>query len=225
MCQPCRLLELVSPPYTLSCPSPASPTLFPVPWRYWSLPRHLGRRRTLGDLYTSGWAQGGAHRDFLCWQPCVHVGLLCMCHPCSSLLIPLLSQLLLLMFGLRNHSSCFSPAEFCLNSWANHEPWGWCLKVGSGGEAPAGCDDGTFSAWSPLQEGVGNQTLPELCHSQKINAGNPVVGIWGCPEGWILEADFSPNGLHPVVALTSNYFCASSERKLRERGAWMDPFV
>ncbi|XP_077042535.1 SH3 and PX domain-containing protein 2B isoform X1 [Agelaius phoeniceus] len=28
-----------------------------VPWRYWSLPRHLGRRRTLGDLYTPGWAQ------------------------------------------------------------------------------------------------------------------------------------------------------------------------
>ncbi|XP_038006108.1 SH3 and PX domain-containing protein 2B isoform X5 [Motacilla alba alba] len=28
-----------------------------VPWRYWSLPRHLGRRRTLGDLYTTGWGQ------------------------------------------------------------------------------------------------------------------------------------------------------------------------
>ncbi|XP_049685923.1 SH3 and PX domain-containing protein 2B isoform X1 [Accipiter gentilis] len=28
-----------------------------VPWRYWSLPRHVGRRRTLGDLYTSGWGQ------------------------------------------------------------------------------------------------------------------------------------------------------------------------
>uniref|UniRef100_U3K2F6 SH3 and PX domain-containing protein 2B n=1 Tax=Ficedula albicollis TaxID=59894 RepID=U3K2F6_FICAL len=28
-----------------------------VPWRYWSLPRHLGRRRTLGDLYTSGWGR------------------------------------------------------------------------------------------------------------------------------------------------------------------------
>ncbi|XP_069507480.1 SH3 and PX domain-containing protein 2B isoform X2 [Ambystoma mexicanum] len=26
-----------------------------APWRYWSLPRHVGRRRTLGDLYTSGW--------------------------------------------------------------------------------------------------------------------------------------------------------------------------
>lgn len=37
--------------------------LFPVPWRYWSLPRHVGRRRTLGDLYTSGWGQGGLHRD------------------------------------------------------------------------------------------------------------------------------------------------------------------
>ncbi|XP_053935542.1 SH3 and PX domain-containing protein 2B isoform X5 [Cuculus canorus] len=28
-----------------------------VPWRYWSLPRHVGRRRTLGDLYSSGWGQ------------------------------------------------------------------------------------------------------------------------------------------------------------------------
>ncbi|KAM6379712.1 SH3 and PX domain-containing protein 2B isoform 5-T5 [Pluvialis apricaria] len=28
-----------------------------VPRRYWSLPRHVGRRRTLGDLYTSGWGQ------------------------------------------------------------------------------------------------------------------------------------------------------------------------
>ncbi|KAM4676400.1 SH3 and PX domain-containing protein 2B isoform 2-T2 [Discoglossus pictus] len=26
-----------------------------APWRYWSLPRHVGRRRTLGDLYTKGW--------------------------------------------------------------------------------------------------------------------------------------------------------------------------
>ncbi|KAG9490682.1 hypothetical protein GDO78_006150 [Eleutherodactylus coqui] len=29
--------------------------MLPAPWRYWSLPRHVGRRRTLGDLYTSGW--------------------------------------------------------------------------------------------------------------------------------------------------------------------------
>ncbi|XP_073431322.1 SH3 and PX domain-containing protein 2B isoform X1 [Dendrobates tinctorius] len=28
-----------------------------APWRYWSLPRHVGRRRTLGDLYTSGWGR------------------------------------------------------------------------------------------------------------------------------------------------------------------------
>ncbi|XP_031809531.1 SH3 and PX domain-containing protein 2B isoform X1 [Sarcophilus harrisii] len=28
-----------------------------VSWRYWSLPRHVGRRRTLGDLYTIGWGQ------------------------------------------------------------------------------------------------------------------------------------------------------------------------
>ncbi|XP_062826500.1 SH3 and PX domain-containing protein 2B isoform X1 [Anolis carolinensis] len=28
-----------------------------VSWRYWSLPKHMGRRRTLGDLYNSGWGQ------------------------------------------------------------------------------------------------------------------------------------------------------------------------
>ncbi|KAJ7316310.1 hypothetical protein JRQ81_002472 [Phrynocephalus forsythii] len=28
-----------------------------VTWRYWSLPRHVGRRRTLGHLYASGWGQ------------------------------------------------------------------------------------------------------------------------------------------------------------------------
>lgn len=51
---------------------------FPVPWRYWSLPRHVGRRRTLGDLYTSGWGQGGLHGDlFSC--SCFVLGTLSAC--------------------------------------------------------------------------------------------------------------------------------------------------
>lgn len=75
--------------------------LFPVPWRYWSLPRHVGRRRTLGDLYTSGWGQGGLCRDVFSWPGFVPAALLCaclfalhgrdsacvllgMCHVCSS---------------------------------------------------------------------------------------------------------------------------------------------
>lgn len=32
-----------------------------VPRRFWSLPRHMGRRRTLGDLFSTGFGQGGAH--------------------------------------------------------------------------------------------------------------------------------------------------------------------
>lgn len=32
-----------------------------VPRRFWSLPRHVGRRRTLGDLFSTGFGQGGAH--------------------------------------------------------------------------------------------------------------------------------------------------------------------
>lgn len=32
-----------------------------VPRRFWSFPRHVGRRRTLGDLFSTGFGQGGAH--------------------------------------------------------------------------------------------------------------------------------------------------------------------
>lgn len=39
------------------CPSPPHAAR-PVSWRYWSLPRPMGRRRTLGDLYAISWRQG-----------------------------------------------------------------------------------------------------------------------------------------------------------------------
>lgn len=49
-----------------------------VPRRFWSLPRHAGRRRTLADLFSTGFGQGGAHASLLppiseCAYACVHV--------------------------------------------------------------------------------------------------------------------------------------------------------
>lgn len=160
--------------------------------------------------------------NFLCWEPCVHVGLLCMCHPCSSLHIPLLSQLLLLMFGLglRNHSSCFYSA---LIPGLTMSPG--CLKVGSGGAAPAGCD-GTFSAWSPLQQGVGNQTLAELCHSQKINPGNPHGGDLGMSRGVDFGGRFFPKMAftflwHSQAIISLCFFREEAEGE----GSMDEPFV
>lgn len=49
-----------------------------VPRRFWSLPRHMGRRRTLGDLFSTGFGQGGAHAFLLppilnvCVHTCIH---------------------------------------------------------------------------------------------------------------------------------------------------------
>lgn len=116
--------------------------LFPVPWRYWSLPRHVGRRRTLGDLYTSGWGQGGLHRDlFGC--PCFVLGALlsaclfalhvmnpaCVSPQCVPYMLlslplgPLMStspssvscsfSLFEACFGYRGWSFCFPPAHVC----------------------------------------------------------------------------------------------------------------
>lgn len=68
-----------------------------VPRRFWSLPRHVGRRRTLGDLFSTGFGQGGAHASLLppiseCVYACVHVcpctkrthhcGHVCVCMQC-----------------------------------------------------------------------------------------------------------------------------------------------
>lgn len=47
--------------------------------RFWSLPRHVGRRRTLGDLFSTGFGQGGEHSTYpitLLWRwshPRMHV--------------------------------------------------------------------------------------------------------------------------------------------------------
>lgn len=71
-----------------------------VPRRFWSLPRHVGRRRTLGDLFSTGFGQGGAHASLLppiseCVYACLHVCLytqsgstpeMCMCVCMQSLL-------------------------------------------------------------------------------------------------------------------------------------------
>lgn len=46
------------------CPSPPHAAR-PVSWRYWSLPRPVCRRRTLGDLYAISWRQGCLRRCFL----------------------------------------------------------------------------------------------------------------------------------------------------------------
>ena len=50
--------------FLLTCAFSASPphAACPVSWRYWSLPRPVGRRRTLGDLYAISWRQGALPR-------------------------------------------------------------------------------------------------------------------------------------------------------------------
>lgn len=110
-----------------------------------------------------------------CWFA-VHVSALRACHPCSSASSP--SPLSALpshgLFWAQKLQFLLSPSTHvqnscscCLSSCSN---LGWCLQVGSGGEGPAGCDR-TFSACLPCMKGVGNQTLPELCHSQRTNPG------------------------------------------------------
>lgn len=50
-----------------------------VSWRYWSLPRPVGRRRTLGDLYAISWRPGADLGEFvrvLCLVPAP-----CLCMP------------------------------------------------------------------------------------------------------------------------------------------------
>lgn len=44
--------------------------------RFWSLPRHVGRRRTLGDLFSTGFVQGGEHSTLSLYCDA------CMCDPC-----------------------------------------------------------------------------------------------------------------------------------------------
>lgn len=86
----------------------------------------------------------------------------------------------------------------------------------------AGCDK-TFSAWSPLHEEGGKS---ELCHSQSTNPGNLHGGSRGMSKRWILEADFSPNVLHPVVALLKHrqlFFCVSDREEAEGEGRMEGP--
>ena len=67
------------------CPSPPH-AAHPVSWKYWSLPRPMGRRRTLGDLYAISWRQGAYLGVFLPARysepgPCI-----CMLWDCPCLL-------------------------------------------------------------------------------------------------------------------------------------------
>lgn len=65
-------------------------------------------------------------------------------------------------------------------------------------------------------KGVGNQTLPELCHSQNTNPGNLNGGDRGMSREVDLEANFSPNSLYPVVTLLKHmelFPCVSSQRE------------
>lgn len=57
--------------------------------RFWSLPRHVGRRRTLGDLFGTGFGQGGKHttlslyRDGLSLSPRMCDFCMCRCMHCT----------------------------------------------------------------------------------------------------------------------------------------------
>lgn len=57
--------------------------------RFWSLPRHVGRRRTLGDLFSTGFGQGGKHttlslyRDGLSLSPRMCDFCMCQCMHCT----------------------------------------------------------------------------------------------------------------------------------------------
>lgn len=170
----------------------------------------------------------------LSWCPCVVLGALCACwfavhvsaHPCSSAFpslvhVPPLSQLFLLVFWAQKLQFLLSPStrvlnscSCCLSSCSN---LGWCLRVGSGGEGPAGCDR-TFSAWSFLHGGDG-KSEPSRRQIQEMDVG--------MSEGWILEADFPPNGLHPVVkALLKHrqlFPCVSSREEAEGEGRMDGP--
>lgn len=72
----------------LTLPSTLPPhATWPVSWRYCSLPRSVGRRRTLGDLYAISWRQGAYPRRFLCIRcltpsPCICMSSLLWDCPC-----------------------------------------------------------------------------------------------------------------------------------------------
>lgn len=76
--------------FLLTCAFSASPphAACPVSWRYWSLPRPVGRRRTLGDLYAISWRQG-AYPVVFFHVRCLELGpCICMRLPVRGLPVP-----------------------------------------------------------------------------------------------------------------------------------------
>lgn len=91
----------------------------PVSWRYWSLPRPAGRRRTLGDLYAISWRPGvclGVCFPVRGWGlgPCIctHLPALCLLHVRHSGLVC---------------AVCVVGARVCVGMWV-WEDRSWALK-------------------------------------------------------------------------------------------------
>lgn len=225
--------------------------LFPVPWRYWSLPRHLGRRRTLGDLYTSRWGQGGPHRDFLGCPCVVHVGWLCMCQPsvraapaphlprgpsslsslsCSSHVLFRAQKLQFLLFpsthNVRDENCSRILGIAALVPGITESPGVGASRWGQERRATL-----------VLLDVTGHSLLGLLCMrgweirpSQKTNPGNGDAW-WGYRDGQrggfcrqiFPQMAFTHCGTAEAQAVLPLCFFQRGQDKVRERGGWMDP--
>lgn len=202
----------VPPPYVLSCPSPACPPC--CPQCHGGTGPCPGTSAAAGPLGTCTPLDGVKvhHTENLLGCPCVvcacwfavHVSALRVGPSCSSACpeaprvhFPLLSQLLLLMacFGLRNCSSCFSPAQtcrilalvlglsmssgVCASRWGQEQKSHLVLLDVTGHSLHEGGGKSDPSRAVPLPE-----------HKSHM------VGIGGCPERWIWRQIF------PQIAFT-----------------------
>lgn len=97
----------------LTLPSALPPhAIWPVSWRYCSLPRSMGRHRTLGDLYAISWRQGAYPQRSLCIWCLESSSCICM----SSLLrdCPCLLH-------VKNHGL----VDLVCTSMQDGEEWAW----------------------------------------------------------------------------------------------------
>lgn len=99
------------------CPLPFLPhAAHPVSWRYWSLPRPVGRRRTLGDLYAISWRQGaylGVFFPVWCLEP----------GPCTCMSLPALGPPVpVACEKKRSHLSCVT-CMLLACGFGRSEPW------------------------------------------------------------------------------------------------------
>lgn len=109
-------------PLPSALPSTCCP---PVSWRYWSLPRPAGRRRTLGDLNAISWRPGaclGVSFPMWCWEPGP-----CICMSCPAL-------------GLPVPAACEETSGVVCVSWSDgwHVAVGGASLVGPGVSGPQG---------------------------------------------------------------------------------------